>query len=147
MYYGPYPAFVASLRYAIEPLRVSPLRASIGRMGAGLMPGIERRLSLRRQILARDGNACFVCGLPMRFKGLGGAHDRSPDVATFEHIVETVNGGRWTISNLAHSHLPCNVARSRLNLFLKRFGERAGSPKDKWLMPTWPAMPMAETDA
>lgn len=52
---------------------------------------------LRRAILARDGDACWLCGKVMP------TQDR-----TIEHLVARSNGGTNELSNLALAHRACN---------------------------------------
>lgn len=63
---------------------------------------------LRREIIKRDGDKCWLCGgnLP--------AHDR-----TLEHLVAQSNGGTDELHNLAVTHEACNKLLGNLPLSAK----------------------------
>lgn len=98
---------------------------------------MPRGYKLRNRLRRRDGDSCFVCGKEMNFDY---GPKPAPNDATIEHVIEQREGGTWHFSNLALSHGHCNMQRSRYSLFVKRWGEQAGSRNLKWLMPAWPAL-------
>lgn len=60
-----------------------------------------------RALLARDGDACFLCGRPL-----------GEDI-TVEHLVAVVHGGPNHIANKALMHQACNLRVHHLSVFEK----------------------------
>lgn len=68
---------------------------------------------LRRRLLERDGDDCWICGHNL--------HDN----VTIEHKVALANGGTWAMNNLALAHVECNRALARLPLVAKEAARTA----------------------
>lgn len=78
----------------------------------GVVFSSKRRLSLRRRIRERDGDACWICGMPMRFRD--GARQQHECDASLDHVVLRKDGGANSISNLKLAHRLCNCGRQSM---------------------------------
>lgn len=68
-----------------------------------------RRRALREFLRQRDGDDCWVCGLPLDWEG-----DRlGPLAGTLDHIHPVRDGGTCTRTNLRLAHRVCNQGRER----------------------------------
>jgi len=56
------------------------------------------------RIRARDGDNCWLCGLPIDFS----AEPNSPKAWSLEHLLSKDHDGPCRIENLALCHPPCN---------------------------------------
>ena len=73
-------------------------------------PGQGKKGSkVRRALRRRDGDNCWICGIPMDFDPPAG---RTPLSATRDHIIERGKGGRNTMANQRLAHARCNNERS-----------------------------------
>ncbi|HKV68352.1 MAG TPA: HNH endonuclease signature motif containing protein [Gaiellales bacterium] len=67
----------------------------------------KQRRRLIDELLARDGDLCPLCGLPLDLS-LGARH---PNGVTFDHIIRVADGGGDDLDNLQLAHRPCNTRR------------------------------------
>jgi hypothetical protein len=67
----------------------------------------ENYTDLRRQVRARDGGDCYVCGLPVDPRIPPGTAQGE----TLEHVIPKFAGGSDEPANLRLSHGRCNRAR------------------------------------
>ena len=58
----------------------------------------------KKQILKRDGDACFYCGLKLR------------DDITLEHLIDLSKGGKNKLANMVLAHNECNGAVNGMGL-------------------------------
>lgn len=68
----------------------------------------RRGLSITR-LLARDGDACWLCGEKLDRREPD--PDRNPRAITFDHVVPRSGGGMSDLQNLRLAHRACNMAR------------------------------------
>ena len=61
-------------------------------------------LSTIDRLRARDGDHCWLCGLPIDFK----AEPNSAKAWSIEHLLSSCHGGSDRLENLALCHPPCN---------------------------------------
>jgi hypothetical protein len=81
-----------------------------GRWTAGISTPrqkVNRRSVDIRSLLARDGDTCFLCCLPLG------------EDMTVEHLVPLVHGGTHHIANKALAHRVCNLLMGHLSLMEK----------------------------
>ncbi len=73
-------------------------------------PGQGKKGSkVRRALRRRDGDNCWICGIPMDFSAPAG---RTPLSVTRDHVIERGKGGRNTMANQRLAHAKCNNERS-----------------------------------
>ena len=68
---------------------------------------IENRLRLRE----RDGDLCWICGLPLRFKQFGKVKHNHPMQASIDHVIPKSASGTYRLENLKLAHRYCNSHR------------------------------------
>ena len=56
-----------------------------------------------REIIARDGDMCFICKEPFGKK----------EKKTLDHWIPLSKGGTWNVSNLRIAHRQCNFWKSK----------------------------------
>jgi len=59
------------------------------------MKNAKTKMRIKAKIVARDGDRCFYCGLPM-------------EDPTIEHVLAISRGGKDSITNLVLAHQQCN---------------------------------------
>ena len=70
-----------------------------------LAPVGERVLIAR--LIAAQGNACALCGKPMRLD----RNCRAADAASIDHVVPRAKGGRHQLNRVL-AHRRCNIAKA-----------------------------------
>lgn len=95
----------------------------------------KRRGMLITQLLARDGDACAICGRPIDRKRQQPDDREDPDAVTIDHVIPVSRGGLTVISNLRLAHFRCNQDRDVAPV--------AGVVGDS-VNPTFPALPLSK---
>lgn len=87
-------------------------------------PSGKRRRHLRAKIAARDGWACFYCGMPFAF----------PGAATLDHLVPFEAFPTWCQANLVLACSACNHAKGNTlpQAFLRPFRYAPGLRTTRW---------------
>jgi 5-methylcytosine-specific restriction endonuclease McrA len=85
-------------------------------------------LSKIDRLRARDGDNCWLCGLPIDFK----AEPNSPKAWSVEHLLSKSYGGPDKLENLALCHPPCNRSLANRSL-VKKVEMREKRRRKAWL--------------
>jgi 5-methylcytosine-specific restriction endonuclease McrA len=73
------------------------------------------RIRLRRELFARQGGLCYLCGSAMSIT-VDWRRDGWGMLATFDHLKPMADGGASDRSNLKLAHHSCNSTRGRQNV-------------------------------
>ena len=85
-------------------------------------------ISKVEHLRARDGDCCWLCGLPMDFK----AEPNSSKAWSVEHLLSQSHDGPDRLENLALCHPPCNRTLASLPL-AKKIEMREKRRRKAWL--------------